>query len=130
MRPATLFKNSFWPRCSPVNSKNTFSYRTPPVAAFDISSSQRAYVSSSMSSTCYWIIFVRCHLLFFIRLDSPVICLFCLSHLFSRPYLFVIFLVLPTVAGCSEKHLTLSWITLKNGQTYFKNLAVFSPQDF
>ena len=26
-------------------------------------------------------------------------------------------------------HLTLSWIILKIGQTYFKNLAVFTPQD-
>ena len=26
--------------------------------------------------------------------------------------------------------LTLSFIMLKNGQTYFKNLAVFTPQDF
>ena len=25
---------------------------------------------------------------------------------------------------------TLSYIMLKNGQTYFKNLAVFTPQDF
>ena len=26
--------------------------------------------------------------------------------------------------------LTLSWITLQNGQTYFKNLAVFTPLQF
>ena len=29
-----------------------------------------------------------------------------------------------------ERVLTLYCITLKNGQTYFKNLAVFTPQDF
>ena len=27
-------------------------------------------------------------------------------------------------------HLTLSCIMLINGQTYFKNLAIFTPQDF
>ena len=35
--PTTLFKKSLWHRCFPVNfakfSKNTLSYRTPPVAA-------------------------------------------------------------------------------------------------
>ena len=37
LRPATLLKNRLWHRCFPVNfceiSKNTFCYRTPPVAA-------------------------------------------------------------------------------------------------
>ena len=29
-----------------------------------------------------------------------------------------------------KMYLTLFFIMLKNGQTYFKNLAVFTPQDF
>ena len=37
LRPATLLKKRLWHRCFPVNfceiSKNTYSYRTPPVAA-------------------------------------------------------------------------------------------------
>ena len=33
-------------------------------------------------------------------------------------------------ASTSSINLTLYFIMLKNGQTYFKNLAVFTPQDF
>ena len=39
LRLATLLKKRLWHRCFPVNfaiSKNTFSYRTPPMAASDI----------------------------------------------------------------------------------------------
>ena len=39
LRLATLLKKRLWRRCFPVNfaiSKNTFSYRTPPMAASDI----------------------------------------------------------------------------------------------
>ena len=32
--------------------------------------------------------------------------------------------------GKSKEKLTLYCIILRNGQTYFKNLAVFTPQDF
>ena len=32
--------------------------------------------------------------------------------------------------GAAVNAVTLYFIMLKNGQTYFKNLAVFTPQDF
>ena len=34
------------------------------------------------------------------------------------------------ILNCNETALTLYFIMLKNGQTYFKNFAVFIPQDF
>ena len=37
---------------------------------------------------------------------------------------------LPKIIAFAFFHLTPYFIMLKNGQTYFKNLAVFTPQDF
>ena len=34
------------------------------------------------------------------------------------------------ISQIAKRILTLYFIMLKNGQTYFKNLAVFTPQDF
>ena len=42
----------------------------------------------------------------------------------------VIYIIYPEIYVIFTIPLTLYFIMLKNGQTYFKNLAVFTPQDF
>ena len=42
----------------------------------------------------------------------------------------VIYIIYPEIYVIFTILLTLYFIMLKNGQTYFKNIAVFTPQDF
>ena len=63
LRPATLLKKRLWHRCFPVNFlkflKNTFSYRTPPVAASDYSLNVEHWTKPQLLSHVNKILFYK-----------------------------------------------------------------------